>query len=117
MLYYDMNTHTPLAKDKKLTVVFRVESGCLGPEGDDHIEEFCDFAQKEIESIESDIVQWEIIPRRDKSHPEMEYKISSKKLSHEKAIKYLDAFQKNLDEFETNLHEELTRLIEQYFGR
>lgn len=57
----------PLAQDKKLTVVIRVEPGCLGPDGNSHVKEFCNVAQVEIEPIDSDFVNWEVVPRFDKS--------------------------------------------------
>ena len=110
-----MNNNLPLPPDKKLTVVFRVEPGCLGPDGENHIEAFCSFAQKEFIQIESDYVCWEIIPRHDKLLPEMQYLINNKKLTQDKAAKYLELFNKDIDELEENLHETLVRLIEQYF--
>ena len=39
-----MKNILPLSQDKKLTVVVRVESGCLGPNGSKHVEEFCSVA-------------------------------------------------------------------------
>ena len=51
-----MKTKLPLPQDKKLTVIFRLEPGCLGPDGEDHVEEFCKFAEKEVAPIDSDFV-------------------------------------------------------------
>jgi len=107
----------PLPQDKKLNVVFRVEAGCLGPKGKDHIEQFCSFAQVEVEPIDADFVHWEIVPRHDKSLPEMQYNINGKRLTHDQAAKYLDVFKKSLDEFEGHLHDKLDTLIEQFQGR
>lgn len=111
-----MNISLPLPQDKKLTVICRVEPGCLGPEGGNYIEGFCAFAQQEFASINSDFVHWEIVPRYDKSLPEMQYNISNKKLSHNKAAKYLEIFKKNIDAFEAHLNEKLVYLIDQYRG-
>ena len=112
-----MKTKLPLPQDKKLTVLFRVEPGCLGPDGKDQIEEFCRFAQTEVESVDSDFVHWDIVPRYDRSLSEMQYKISNKKLTHDKAAQYLQMFKKSLDEFEGHLHEKLALLVDQYLGR
>ncbi len=112
-----MKTNLPLPQDKKLTVIFRVESGCLGPEGKDHIAEFCDFAQKEVELIDSDFVHWDIVPRNDKRKPEMQYKINNKSITHDMAERYLQLFKKSLDEFEGHLNEKLSTLIDQFLGR
>lgn len=109
-----MSNKLPLPKEKKLTVVIRLEAGCLGPDGEDHVEEFCHYAQKEVESIDSDFVHWEIMPRPDKDDAETEYRISNKNLSHDKAAKYLELFNRNLDEFEEHVHDKLIMLIEGY---
>ena len=69
-----------LPDSKKLTVVYRVEPGCLGPTGRDNIEAFCDYANKELAPTDSGFVNWEIMPRYDKSLPEMQYLIANKKL-------------------------------------
>ena len=109
-----MKTNLPLPNEKKLTVLFRVEPGSLGPDGGDHVNAFCDFAGKEFELIDADFINWEIVPRHDKQLPEMEYKVSNKKLSHDKADKYLGVFEKNLDDFADHLVKNLSRLIGQY---
>ena len=112
-----MKNNLPLPQDKKLTIVFRVESGCLGPDGAIHIEEFCRFAQKEFETVDADFVHWKIEPRHDKSLAEMQYQVSNKKLNHDQAAKYLGVFNKDLDEFEKHLHNKFALLIDQYLGR
>lgn len=111
-----MKINLPLPQEKKLTIVFRVEPGCLGPKGMDHINKFCGLAQKKFESIDSDFIHWEIIPRHDKSLPEMQYKINNKKLSSDKAEKYLTLFDKSLHEFEDHLNTKLSLIIDQYMG-
>ena len=111
-----MKMNSPLSQDKKLTVVFRVEAGCLGPKGEDHIDEFCRIATNDFKSIDSDFIHWKITPRDNKSLSEMEYRINNKNLSHDKAATYLDLFKKNLDEFEEHLHDKLAVLIDQYLG-
>jgi len=112
-----MNFDLPLPLYKKLTVTFRVEPGCLGPDGIEHIESFCKYAKKEVANLDSDFVRWVITPRFDKSLPETEYKTNNKRLDHDKAQKYLGVFAKNLDEFEEHLQEKLAELIELYLGR
>lgn len=112
-----MKNRLPLPQEKKLTIVYRIEPGCLGPNGKDHIIEFCSFAQKEVESIDSDFILWVIEPRYDKAMPETQYKINNKRLTHGKASKYLNIFKKNIDEFEEHLNEKVVHLIDQYLGR
>ncbi len=44
-----MNNSLPLPDEKKLLVTYRVESGCLGPEGECYVSSFCEFAQRKIQ--------------------------------------------------------------------
>ncbi len=111
-----MKNSLPLPEDKKLCVIYRVESGCLGPEGESYIAKFCSFAQSELRSLDSDYVAWNIIPREDKALPEMEYNIVGKKMNHSQAEKYLALFDKSLDEFEGHLCEKLATLINEFMG-
>lgn len=111
-----MKNKLPLPQDKKLTVVFKVEPGCLGPEGKAHIKSFCQFAQKEMAAVDANFIHWIIEARHDKKSIEMQYKIGAKKLSHDKAERYLKMFSKKLDEFEGHLHDKLALLIDQFLG-
>ena len=36
--------------DKKIRLMYRIEPGCLGTKGAEHIEDFCRFANKHIKS-------------------------------------------------------------------
>jgi len=111
-----MKLNSALPQDKKLTVLFRVESGCLGPTGEEHIEDFCLFAEKELKVVDANYMNWMITPRHDKSEPEIEYKVNNKNLSHDKAAKYLGIFDKNLDDVEERLHDKLSILIDQHLS-
>lgn len=102
---------------KKLNVLFRVEPGCLGPDGINHVEDFCKFAKKSVSNLDSDYIRWVITPRYDKNLPEMEYKVRNKALSQERATQYLDTLGKDLEDFEENLQEKLAELIDEFFGR
>ena len=112
-----MGHDLPLPLYKKLSVTFRVEPGCLGPDGADHIKGFCKFAKKEVLDLDADFVRWVITPRYDKTLAETEYKTNNKRLTRDKAAKYLSVFGKSLDEFEENLQDKLSVLIDQYLGR
>lgn len=81
-----MQIKLPLPDEKKLTVVSRIEPGCLGPEGDNLVDDFCQFAQKGLASLDSDFVHWELSPRVDKSLPEMQYHLQQKRITHDQAI-------------------------------
>ncbi len=112
-----MKVSLPLPEEKKLTVVYRVEAGCLGPKGLDHIEGFCGFAQKQVESVDSEFVHWQVIPRYDKNLPEMQYQIGGKTLSQKKAATYLHLFGENLNAFEDRLNRAISLHIDTYLGR
>lgn len=112
-----MTTSLPLSGEMKLTVIFRVEPGCLGPQGASLVDEFCLFAQHHVESLDSDYVIWSIIPRNDKTLAEVQYSVRGKKMTHAQAEKYLSLFGKSLDEFESHLDDRLAELIDKFMAR
>lgn len=112
-----MTIQLPLKDSQKLTVLCRIEPGCLGPEGTSHIDEFCRFAQPRTAQLDADFVIWELTPRNDKTLAEMHYKIANKTLDHLKAEKYLSLFNKSLDEFEGHFHDLLADLIDEYMSQ
>jgi hypothetical protein len=105
-----------LPESKKLSVTYRVEPGCLGPEGKNHVSKFCLFAQSELKSLDAGFIIWNIVPKLDKSLPEMECHVFGKKMTQAQADKYLAIFGKGLEEFEEHLINELTLLINTYMG-
>jgi len=103
-----------LANHKKLTVFYKMEPGCLGPDGISLIEDYCSFAQRNIEQFDYSFVNWVIEPRYDKSLPEIQYKINGRELLPDMVERYLAVFDRNLDEFEDSFNEKLTELIEHF---
>ncbi|WP_299178846.1 hypothetical protein [uncultured Neptuniibacter sp.] len=106
-----------LADDKKLSIVFRIESGCLGPEGNSHVDQFCSYAQSRFESLFPAYLNWVVVPRHDKTLPEMDFAINGRQLGREHAKRYLAHFDQEIDQFEMNVFDELPEMIDQYFGR
>lgn len=109
-----MKNNIPLPNEKKLTVIFRVEPGCLGPEGEKEIVNFCNFAQAKIGPVESDYVNWSIIPRDNKADSEIQFRVKDKILTHEMAGKYLKVLGADIDALETRLFDDITCLIDEY---
>jgi len=109
-----MSIKLPLKEEQKLTVLCRIEAGCLGPDGEDHVEAFCTFGQPQVAPIDADFILWKLVPRHDKTLPEMNYAINNKILDHIKAEKYLSLFGKDLDTFEEHLHDKLAQIIDDY---
>ncbi|QSX32144.1 hypothetical protein JYB87_10135 [Shewanella avicenniae] len=105
--------------DKKfrVTVIYRVEPGCLGPTGVDYIEEFCRYAQTEFEALAYEAMDWSIIPRYDKKLPEIQYQLGGKNLSIEKATIYFDKHGIDIERFEELLELKIADLIEKHLGR
>ena len=112
-----MNLDSPLPLYKKLSITFRVEPGCLGPDGAEHIDGFCKYAKTKIANTDANCTRWHIVPRYDKALAETEYKTNGKTLNHEQASLYLNAFGKHLEEFEEALQDKLADLIDKYLGR
>jgi len=103
--------------DKKLVILFRMEPGSLGPEGQNYIQEFCDFAQVQLQASAKPYITWAIVPRFDKTLSEMEFQISGKKVPETKAKQYLKVFDENLSDFEDELENNLEAIVNQFFGR
>jgi len=106
-----MKTDLPLSEDMKLSVTFRVEPGCLGPQGSSHIAQFCDEAQQEFQSLDADLIIWDVVPRSDKSLPEIQFALAGKRISSSQAEQYLALFDKVLDEAESEFDDRLEALI------
>lgn len=110
-----MTSPNALPDDKKLHVLFRVEPGSMGPAGIDHIQEFCQYAQKRVDSLHPEFVQWQIVARMNKKLPEIQFKVANKNLTQEQAAKYLSVFGQNLEEFEEHLHDMLAVLVDEFW--
>ncbi|MDA7746548.1 hypothetical protein N8878_04370 [Psychromonas sp.] len=106
-----------LSDEKKMTVIFRMEPGSLGPDGQVYIEEFCEFAQTQLQACAEPYLIWFIVPRFDKSLAEMKFQLVDKVLNKEQATKYLAMFGENYANFEDQLENNLEAIINQFFGR
>jgi hypothetical protein len=106
-----------LSNENTLTVLCRIEPGCLGPDGKDHIEGFCLFAQKAMPLIAPKFVSWVIVPRYDKTLPEIQYQLNDRKLTFPQFGKYLEMLEHDPDEFSTQLDDNLANLIDRYLSR
>ena len=112
-----MNDKNLISDDKKLHVQFRLEPGCLGPQGLSHVNAFCLFAQKKFEANNNHLVKWEIAPRLNKSDPEITYKIKGKKLGNQQVSKYLKVFNQELSVFEDRLDSDIAQMIDLYLSQ
>jgi len=101
----------------KLVILYRLEPGCLGPDGIDHIEVFCHIAQKALQSLNAEICQWQLTPRFDKNLDETQYSLAGKMLTKDKAIKYVQACDAELSQLEEFFQDKLTELINKYVAR
>jgi len=106
-----------LAEEKKLTVFYKMEPGCLGPQGETMIEQYCRYAQEKIEGLDENFVNWVIEPRFDKKLPEVQYKVNGKELISSMVERYLAVFGRDLDEFEESFNQKLTEMIEEFLDR
>lgn len=112
-----MAIQRPLSASQKLQVIFRLEAGCLGPNGADLINDFCHYAQLKIGELDADFIIWKLIPRDDKSLPEMQYKLNSKILPADKTQRFLAIFNRDLHSFEDKVHNLVADLIDDYLNQ
>lgn len=106
-----------LSDEKKLTVLFRVEPGCLGPKGVQHVDPFCASTQQLLQQQAAQFIRWQVLPRHDKTLPEMDYAINGKGLNRDLAARYLAHFGLGIDDFEMQAFDQLPEMIDQFFGR
>ena len=104
-----------VSDEKKIHLMYRVEPGCLGPDGVNHIEDFCHFANKHIKSPYYS--QFVFLPRYDKQKSERQYSVNSRNLSQVQAKAYLNHFEIHIDHFEEQLDELIAKSIDLYFKR
>ncbi|MCJ8167876.1 hypothetical protein [Atopomonas sediminilitoris] len=106
-----------LPPERKLQVLCRVEPGCLGSNGAELIEGFCQFAEPLMNQHETALASWQLVPRYDKTLAEVQFSLQQKRLSDEHVARYLQALGRDFDSFEDELHRRLANLIDEYLGR
>ncbi|WP_434926134.1 hypothetical protein ACRWQM_08775 [Shewanella sp. HL-SH5] len=109
--------HSQSMVNSKMVILYRLEPGCLGPDGIDHIEIFCSIAERALQSLNADICQWQLTPRFDKSLDELQYSLAGKILTKDKAAKYVLACDADLAQLEEFFEDKLTELINKYIAR
>lgn len=100
----------------RINVTLRVEPGSLGPDGLDHIEGFCQLAQCFFDKQHVGFLQWQVVPRYDKSLPELQYSVNDKLLNDAQADKMLSIIDKNTDDMDQESMEHIANLIDKYLG-
>ncbi|MDD1794235.1 hypothetical protein L4D06_16730 [Enterovibrio makurazakiensis] len=111
-----MGNTSSVPDNMKLSVICRLEPGCLGPQGADKIDDFCQYITQEMQALNTDHIALDVVPRNDKSLPEMQFNVLGKKMTQDQAAKYLSSLDHSLDDFETALESKLEALIDQYMG-
>lgn len=112
-----MSSPTTLPNEKKMSVIFRMEPGSLGPDGLQYIDEFCTFAQAQLQACAAYYLNFFIEARIDKSLPEMSFILGNKSLNQHQVEKYLSLFEEDYAHFEDQLETNLESIVDQFFGR
>ena len=102
-------------KDMRIQLLYRVEPGCLGPDGVDYIEEFCQFAVKKISPPNYAIFSF--VPRYDKLLAEKEYSLLNRKLTRGQVNSYFQKIEKQLEEFESQVDELIAFAVDAFLDR
>ena len=109
-----MTEASPIPEDTQLTVLYRVEPGCLGPDGKTLVEEFCQYAHSGFQLLNIAGINWQVVPRYDKSLVEIEYQLNGKKLTNDQADQCLERLGRELDDFEIMLGDRLASMIDRF---
>lgn len=99
-----------------LAILYRIEPGCLGPQGVDDVEDFAIVAQKYFNLTCVDRISWEVVPRYNKRLAEFQYSVAGKGLDREQAATLLKAYSLKLDEIEERFEDKLPELIDQFIA-
>ncbi len=110
-----MNKANTIQQEEQILVICRIESGCLGPQGREHVVAFCDFIKDKFATPDLHFIQWEVVPREGLKFPELEYRLHGKRLLHDHAEKYLSLFNTEIKDFEDYIDDKIIAQIEQYF--
>ena len=112
-----MKSVKTVPNDKKLTILYRIEPGCLGPDGKARIEEFCRFSEEKMRDLDSWFLNWDIQPRNDKALPEVQFQLLGKKISYQQASTYMELFDKNIELFSEDVDDEMANFIELFLKK
>ena len=95
-------TNTADSSDDTLhiMVLYRVEPGCLGPDGKFFIEDFCAYANEAFENVQREHIDWLFVPRHDKSLPEIQYQYRDRNLSRKMAQTLFSMKHIDIEQFE-----------------
>jgi hypothetical protein len=95
-----------------LELRFRLEPGCLGPDGKHYIEAFCQLINRLHFSVSG--IQLSVFPRYDKSLSESEFLLEGKLISSSQAQKLLSLTQHSITDIEDSIDDFITTKIEQF---
>lgn len=98
-------------------IFYYIEAGCLGANGAQVVDGFCDFLEKKLNSTHAKLCYWSIQPLSDINLPHFKYVLEDKKLSLEQATRYLEKHQFTLKQFEDDIDDLVIDFIEEYLGR
>lgn len=102
------------ASTTRLTIQIRLEPGCLGPDGKQHIDTFCAVANRILAAIEPRRVHWVLLPRHDKQLAEQAYFLDGRPLSETQATLLLQRMGVALAPLLEQSDAVLSQLIERY---
>jgi len=112
-----MATYKSSSLDKKLTLIYRVESGLLGPDGLKHVEDFCLFAQSMLQQNIDLPLTCLIKPRIDKTLSEISFELNGKNLNDQHINRYFSVLGTSYCDFKDQFENDLEFLITQYLRR
>lgn len=105
-----------LHDNTKLSIIFRVEPGSLGPAGSDVVEAFCHYAQTRLTALDAALLHWDIVPRLDKTLPEIECRVGNRRLTQTQADQYLQCFDSSFEQIEDLLARDISGLIKRFMA-
>jgi hypothetical protein len=109
---------TSHAATPQINALFRLEPGCLGPNGVDLAYAFCDQIEDDLKKHINcnQVINWRIEPRFDKSLPETEYTLNQRTINASQAKQLVEKLGSDLDDIEMTLHDLLAEWIDEFLS-
>ncbi|MFC3034765.1 hypothetical protein ACFOEE_19855 [Pseudoalteromonas fenneropenaei] len=101
-----------MSEQLTLTIQLRLEPGCMGPNGKQYIEAFC--TQQNQQAWQNSFAVLHVIPRYDKTLPEWEYFLKSKRLNDSQVEAVLTVFNQERQGLEETIEHQIADAVDAF---
>ncbi|MCF2857764.1 hypothetical protein L1286_09795 [Pseudoalteromonas sp. SMS1] len=96
----------------QVCIQLRLEPGCMGPQGKEHIEAFC--KKENTTPWQNNFAIVSVVPRYDKTLPEWEYRLKNKLLKAEQVVRVVEMHNITKADLEEEIETHIAQEIDLY---